>query len=54
MKTILIIGGCGFIGGHLVEKLKETNNIIVLDNEYSGNHKFSKLFQRYSFNPNLY
>lgn len=43
MKTILIIGGCGFIGGHLVEKLKETNNIIVLDNQYSGNHKFSKI-----------
>jgi len=42
MKTILVIGGCGFIGSHLVDKLNKKNNVIVLDNEYSGNYKFSK------------
>ena len=42
MKTILVIGGCGFIGSHLVDQLNKKNNVIVLDNEYSGNYKFSK------------
>lgn len=44
MKTVLVIGGCGFVGSHLVENLKELKyNVIVLDNEYSGKHKFSKI-----------
>jgi len=42
MKTILVIGGCGFIGSHLVDQLNKKNNVIVLDNEYSGNYKYSK------------
>lgn len=42
MKNILVIGGCGFIGSHLVDKLNKKHNVIVLDNEFSGNYKFSK------------
>lgn len=42
MKTILVIGGCGFIGSYLVDQLNKKNNVIVLDNEYSGNYKYSK------------
>lgn len=38
MKKIIVTGGCGFIGSHLVEKLSEDKNnyIIVIDNLYSG------------------
>ena len=42
MKNILVIGGCGFIGSHLVDKLNKKHNVIVLDNQFSGNYKFSK------------
>jgi UDP-glucose 4-epimerase len=37
-KKIIVTGGCGFIGSHLVEKLSENknNNIFVIDNLYSG------------------
>ena len=38
MKTILIAGGCGFIGSNLcIRLLKEKNRIICIDNLYSGN-----------------
>ena len=34
---IIITGGCGFIGSHLVEKLVEHNNeIVVIDNLSTG------------------
>jgi UDP-glucose 4-epimerase len=38
MKKIIVTGGCGFIGSHLVEKLSEDKNnyIIAIDNLYSG------------------
>jgi len=42
LKNILVIGGCGFIGSHLVDKLNKKHNVIVLDNQFSGNYKFSK------------
>lgn len=38
MKKILVTGGAGFIGSHLVKKLTEQgNNVIVLDNLLRGN-----------------
>ncbi|MGV9200573.1 MAG: GDP-mannose 4,6-dehydratase, partial [Promethearchaeia archaeon] len=39
MKSVLITGGCGFIGSNLVEFLLENTDwlIIILDNLSSGN-----------------
>ena len=41
MSKILVTGGCGFIGSHLVDRLSKSskNKIIVVDNLYSGNLK---------------
>ena len=36
MKKIVITGGCGFIGSHLVEMLCDDNNVIVIDNLSTG------------------
>ncbi len=39
-KKILIVGGAGFIGSHLAEKLlREKNEVVVLDNFSSGRTK---------------
>jgi UDP-glucose 4-epimerase len=35
-KKILITGGAGFIGSHLVDALSEDNHVVVLDNFSSG------------------
>ncbi len=41
MKRILVTGGAGFIGSHLVDRLIEENNeIIVLDNLSTGRMEF--------------
>ncbi|MDQ1261389.1 MAG: UDP-glucose 4-epimerase [Euryarchaeota archaeon] len=42
-KSILITGGAGFIGSHLVEALLAENEITVLDNFSSGKRKFLAL-----------
>lgn len=40
MKKILVTGGAGFIGSHLCERLlKEGNEVICLDNYFTGNKK---------------
>ena len=37
MKTILIAGGCGFIGSNMCKRLLyENNRIICLDNLFTG------------------
>jgi len=37
MKTILVTGGCGFIGSHLCERLlNDGNYVICIDNLFSG------------------
>ena len=47
----LITGGAGFIGSHLVEKLlNKNNNIIVLDNYSTGRRENLKNFK----NVNLF
>lgn len=35
-KTIVVTGGLGFIGSHIVEELVDNNKIIVIDNLSSG------------------
>jgi UDP-glucose 4-epimerase len=49
MNRILITGGAGFIGSHLVDKLiEEGNKVIVLDNLSTGKREF---IQRHFQNP---
>lgn len=36
-KNIVITGGLGFIGSHLVDKLVENNYVTIIDDESSGN-----------------
>ncbi len=41
MKTVLVTGGAGFIGSHIVDKLISKNyKVIVLDNLVSGKREF--------------
>jgi len=35
-KNILVTGGAGFIGSHLVDRLSSENKVVVLDNLFSG------------------
>ncbi|RLF89683.1 nucleoside-diphosphate sugar epimerase [Thermococci archaeon] len=35
-KLIVVTGGAGFIGSHIAEALAEGNDVIVIDNLYSG------------------
>jgi UDP-glucuronate decarboxylase len=50
MKRILITGGAGFLGSHLVKRLIEHNEIIVADNLYTGN---KRNIQQFFNNPNF-
>lgn len=49
--TILVVGGCGFIGSHLINRLmKEGNEVICVDNCYSGSKKkYFKMDSSYQF-----
>ncbi|MDI6806909.1 MAG: NAD-dependent epimerase/dehydratase family protein [Candidatus Aenigmarchaeota archaeon] len=40
---ILITGGAGFIGSHIVDLLKEKNEVVVLDNLSAGRKIFLEL-----------
>lgn len=45
MKRILVSGGAGFLGSHLCEKLlQEGNNVLCLDNFFSGHRRNIQLF----------
>jgi len=51
MKNILITGGAGFVGSHLVDRLvKEKYKVTVIDNLSSGNiNNLSKSFKKIDF-----
>jgi len=42
MKKVLVTGGKGFIGSHLVDRLVENFEVFVIDNELSGSNTNSK------------
>ncbi|MBU4190019.1 MAG: NAD-dependent epimerase/dehydratase family protein [Candidatus Thermoplasmatota archaeon] len=49
-KNVLVTGGAGFIGSHLVDRLTENNNVTVYDNLSSGKKKFlSQYFGKKNF-----
>ncbi len=44
-RKILITGGAGFIGSHMVAKLHEENDVTVFDNLSTGNYEFIKNYK---------
>jgi UDP-glucose 4-epimerase len=40
MMRVLVTGGAGFIGSHLVDKLVQENEVTVIDNLSSGRREF--------------
>ncbi|MHB8120234.1 MAG: NAD-dependent epimerase/dehydratase family protein [Methanothrix sp.] len=50
-KSILVTGGAGFIGSHLVEALLQENEVTVLDNFSSGKREYLALHHN---NPNFH
>lgn len=51
MKTVLVTGGCGFLGSNMCNRLvKEGHLVICLDNLYTGyKHNISDLFEYSNF-----
>src|SRR6266403_4712630 len=45
-KKVIVTGGAGFIGSHLVDALAEDHEVVVLDNLYSG--KLENLSQAFA------
>lgn len=60
-KNIVITGGCGFIGSHIVDELIEKNKITIIDNLSSGklenlknpNHENLTIIKEDLFNADL-
>jgi UDP-glucose 4-epimerase len=48
-KKILVTGGAGFIGSHLVKELADNNEVVVLDNLLRGNKIPSDTFKKIEF-----
>jgi UDP-glucose 4-epimerase len=38
-KKVVVTGGLGFIGSHLIERLNQKNDVIIVDNQSSGSIK---------------
>lgn len=38
-KKVVVTGGLGFIGSHLIERLNQNNEVIIVDNQSSGSIK---------------
>jgi len=38
-KKIVVTGGLGFIGSHIVERLYSDNRVLIVDNESTGHHE---------------
>lgn len=43
-KKVVVTGGLGFIGSHLVEKLSENNLVVIIDDQSTGNIENIKHF----------
>ncbi len=52
-KKVVVTGGLGFIGSHLIESLNENNNVIIVDNQSSGDIKNVKGFDFTKIDTNL-
>jgi nucleoside-diphosphate-sugar epimerase len=42
-KKVIVTGGLGFIGSHLVEALVEKNDVLVIDNRSTGVGEYRSL-----------
>ena len=52
-KKVAVTGGLGFIGSHLVERLCQENEVVIIDNESSGSIKNIKHLEFDNINLDL-
>ena len=52
-KKVVVTGGLGFIGSHLIDRLNENNNVVIVDNQSSGDIKNIKDFDFTKIDTNL-